>query len=108
LSSCNTPEFENFSTENWKNDPQGCKGLRAKEIVHLEELKKAFYVAGETTVTNTLGRPNRHDLGKRMAKNYYYYVESECDQTSSSPLSWLEIKFNSVSQVEEIVFKMAD
>lgn len=109
LSSCSSdPEFKKFSVENWKKDNLGCDGLRQKEVLNMVELKEVLYGAGETTITSTLGRPNRHELGKRMKKNYFYYVESTCEDLKTEPISWLEVRFNSVSQVAEIVYKNID
>lgn len=108
LSSCTeSPEFVKFSQEDWKVDNLGCDGLRKNEVLHLKEIKDAIQGIGERNVIDILGRPNRHVLGKRMKKNYFYFVESKCENLTSTPLSWLKVKFNSVSQVEEVVYKTA-
>ena len=107
--SCSDPvSFKNFSQENWKKDKLGCEGFREIEIKHLKEVKDVIQGVGETDILAILGRPNRHVLGTRMKKNYFYFVEATCKDLKTTPLSWLEVKFNSVSQVEEIVYKTAD
>jgi len=107
--SCNEPvNFKNFSQENWKKDNLGCEGLRETEMEHFKEVKEVIQGVGETDILAILGRPNRHVLGKRMKKNYFYFVEVTCKDLTTTPKSWLEVKFNSVSQVDEVVYKTAD
>ena len=109
ICSCSEPvTFENFSQENWKKDNLGCEGLREKEVKHFKEIKAAIQGVGETDILGILGRPNRHVLGTRMKKNYFYFVEATCKDLKTTPQSWLEVKFNSVSQVEEVVYKTVD
>src|SRR5690606_26592819 len=49
----------NIDLENWKNDRNGCKGLRIKDLKELEKIKNTFLEANNQELIMTFGRPDR-------------------------------------------------
>jgi len=107
LSSCaNAPEIKGFSSEQWKSDREGCKGLRVQYADLILESKDQLLGKGEQLILNLMGRPDKNELYRRQQKFYIYYIQpgpkctAQPAQTDSA--KYLSLKFNATGIVNEV------
>jgi len=105
LSSCGkpTPVLENFDSQKWKNDRQGCQKFRTGMADDLIKQKQKLLSLSEMEIVEVLGKPDQSELSKRHQKFYYYFVQpsAECAPENTNA-ERLVIRFNAVGLAKEI------
>ncbi|QDH80651.1 hypothetical protein FKX85_17025 [Echinicola soli] len=95
----------NINMDNWKNDRDGCKGLRIKDLDELQSLKNTFLGATNQELIVTFGRPDRVELLNKSQSFFFYFLEpsSECDSHNKEkePLKAL-FRLNAINKVSEV------
>jgi hypothetical protein len=104
LLACNKSELNDFDSEIWIDDPNGCKGDRVTLVNSIIEQKEVFVGNSQTQVTRILGKPDRHELQSRNKKTFIYFLEDgpECKSESDNP-SKLLLRFDALGRVKEVV-----
>ncbi|MDN3670912.1 hypothetical protein QWY93_16460 [Echinicola jeungdonensis] len=94
-----------ISLENWKNDRNGCKGLRIQDLEELKKLKNTFLEANNQELILTFGRPDRVELLNKSQIYFFYYLEpsAECEggKNEKEPLKVL-FRLNAINKVSEV------
>lgn len=103
-------EVGNIDLENWKNDRNGCKGLRIKDLEEIKKLKNTFLKANNQELIKTFGRPDRVELLDKSQSFFYYFLEPSdaCgDIKGKEPLKVL-FRMNAVNRVSEVTITTLD
>lgn len=105
FTSC-SPQLDtgSINLENWKNDRNGCKGLRIQDLEELERLRNTFLEANNQQLIKTFGRPDRVELYDHSQSFFYYFLEPSdaCgDMKEKEPLKVL-FRLNAINRVSEI------
>lgn len=105
FTSC-SPQLEtgSINLENWKNDRNGCKGLRIQDLEELERLRNTFLEANNQQLIKTFGRPDRIELYDQSQSFFYYFLEPSdvCeDIKEKEPLKVL-FRMNAINRVSEV------
>lgn len=94
-----------INLENWKDDRDGCKGLRLQDLDKLEQVKNNFLGASNQALIKTFGRPDRVELVDKSQSFFFYYLEpsSDCEgvENEKEPLKVL-FRMNALSKVSEV------
>lgn len=101
LQACSTKiDLGKFNNENWKNDPNGCKGLRIKEVASLQEIRDNLIGLGEPELQQILGKPDRKALHERMNHVTTYYIDKgpKCDDPTVQGNA-LILEYNGLNQL---------
>jgi hypothetical protein len=100
------PALENFDSEHWKNDRNGCEGKRKEMIQSIRDQKDKLLSLKETQIVNLLGRPDGNELYERNQKFYFYHLTASPTCASSDSVSLqLELRFTAMGIVNEVVIK---
>ena len=100
----------NINLENWKNDRNGCKGLRIKDLEELEKIKNTFLEANNQELIMTFGRPDRVLLLDKSQSFFFYFLEPSdlCEgKIEKEPLKVL-FRLNAISRVSEVTVTRLD
>ena len=100
----------NIDLENWKNDRNGCRGLRIKDLEELEKIKNTFLEANNQELIMTFGRPDRVLLLDKSQSFFFYFLEPSdvCEgATEKEPLKVL-FRLNAISRVSEVTVTRLD
>lgn len=101
LNACSSPiDTKKFNAKNWKNDPNGCKGLRLKEINHFKEIQDKLIGLGEPEIQRILGKPDSKELHERMNHVNTYFIDKgpKCD-TPTPQGNALILEYNGLNQL---------
>lgn len=92
--------------EAWKNDRQGCGGIRTQALESLKGQRAKLISLSEMDLVRLLGKPDQTELYKRNQKFYYYFLEpsAECPGGNASAQR-LTVRFNAVGLAKEIIFE---
>ena len=95
--------LDGMDLQAWKEDPHGCKELRAAMIPALGEQRDKLLRLSEMEIINLLGKPDENELYVRSQQFYRYYLEPapECDPGKESP-KVLVIRFNALGVSNEV------
>lgn len=97
------PSLNGIDLAAWKDDKNGCRGVRAKAIEALDLQKEKIKALSESQVADLLGKPDRTELYRRNQKFYTYYLEpSEKCEPSVSTSKKLIIRFNGMRMAKEV------
>ena len=100
-----------INLENWKNDRNGCKGLRIKDLEEFEKIRNSFLEANNQELILTFGRPDRVVLFDKSQSFFVYYLEPSpsCEGRVDEQES-LKVLFrlNALSRVSEITVTSFD
>lgn len=90
--------------DTWREDRNGCAGVRAGEIAKMEHQKGKLLGLSELDIVKVLGKPDVNELSKRNQKFYYYYIESgpACGALKESNPVALAIRFNAMGLAKEV------
>lgn len=105
LAACNNNKFENFDAKAWKDDKNGCKGLRKTLASEIISRKQEIYGFTELEVIKSFGKPDINDLMRRQQKIYHYHLSHEEACPNDSTTLSLKMKFNAIDQVNEILIE---
>lgn len=91
--------------DNWKEDRNGCKGLRLQDLEELRRIKNTFLATDNQSMIKTFGRPDHVELMDNHQTYFIYYLEpsKDCDgvKTEKEPLKIL-FRLNSLFRVSEV------
>lgn len=107
IASCNSKNDNiEFDSVTWKNDKNGCQGLRKNLKEDFLIIKKFVIKKSEQEVIGLLGKPDIQQLDNRSKKSYIYYIDPspDCDGALERPQK-LVIEFNSINQVRFATFQ---
>ena len=107
-----SPQLEtgSINLENWKNDRNGCKGLRIQDLEELEKLRNTFLEANNQQLIKTFGRPDRVELYDKSQSFFYYFLEPSdacADIKEKEPLKVL-FRLNAINRVSEVTITKLD
>lgn len=106
LFSCapDVPELPGFNAKSWKEDRNGCAGLRQTQGTIIMDNKDMLLAQPESGIQEVLGRPDKVELYKRNQKLYHYYLSGSNACTRTDVLrSELSIRFNAMGRAKEIL-----
>lgn len=102
--SCGNNEIvlEGVDSNNWKQDPKGCKGIRTAMGTSLEEQVDKFLRLSEMEIVDLLGRPDENELFVRSQQFYRYYIDPapSCPTGKKDPRI-LVVRFNALGVCHE-------
>ena len=97
------PELSGIDRDAWKDDHNGCDGVRSERIDPLRDQKDKLLGLSEMEVIKLLGRPDENELYKRNQKFYHYFLEpsASCANATDNPVK-LSIRFNAMGLAKEV------
>ena len=69
-------ELANIDLENWKNDRNGCLGLRLEDLEEFREIKNDLLGKDNQALIKTFGRPDKVELADRSQTFFIYFLEA--------------------------------
>lgn len=97
-------ELENIDLENWKNDRNGCLGLRLNDLEEFREIKNDLLGKDNQALIKTFGRPDKVELADRSQTFFIYFLEPGPDcqnvEKKEDPLKAI-FRLNAYSRVSE-------
>jgi outer membrane protein assembly factor BamE (lipoprotein component of BamABCDE complex) len=98
-------ELDQFNSDAWIADTNGCNNTRAALIQPLLDNKAALEGLGQEAIKDILGSPDRHELYSRNKKAFIYYVSPspDCGSESASDQR-LIIRFDGIGRAKEFVY----
>lgn len=105
LSCKSVPEISHFDPVAWKEDVNGCKGIRLALAETLENERKKLKGCTETNLVRLLGTPNEVEVLARQQKYYIYWIQNPifCKDSLIEYKSF-KIRFSAVDLVTEVLF----
>ncbi len=106
LTAC-SPKVEvgNVNLDNWKQDRNGCLGLRANDIEEFRKVKNSLLGKDNQTLIKTFGRPDKVELTDRSQSFFIYFVDPAPTCSDAAPkeeILKVLIRLNAVSRVSEV------
>lgn len=100
-------ELGSFDSEQWKSDPNGCKGLRTEMIDDLLEVKGNLLGLYQKSVIKALGQPESEELYERSQTYYFYSIDPSeaCGAEADSDPRILSIRFTALGIANEVDIK---
>lgn len=100
------PALENVNLQDWKNDRNGCNGLRLAMKESVVSQKEKLLSLSETDMIKLLGKSDETELYKRSEKFYKYYFNGgpDCAQDSARA-SVMIIRFNAMNLAKEVMIE---
>jgi outer membrane protein assembly factor BamE (lipoprotein component of BamABCDE complex) len=100
------PVLDGIDLVKWKNDKNGCGGVRAGLVEPLQTQRSKLEGLSESQIVKLLGRPDKQELYKRNQKFYNFFLQpgQACGQYIAKPLT-LSIRFNATGLAKEIVIE---
>ena len=97
-------DLENIDLENWKNDRNGCLGLRMNDLEDFREIKNDLLGKDNQALIKTFGRPDKVELADRSQTFFIYFLEPGPDcqnvEKKEDPLKAI-FRLNAYSRVSE-------
>ncbi|WP_373496837.1 hypothetical protein [Aquiflexum sp.] len=98
-------ELANIDLENWKNDRNGCLGLRMDDLEDFRAIKNDLLGKDNQALIKTFGRPDKVELADRSQSFFIYFLEPgpSCinKDKSGEPLKAI-FRLNAISRVSEV------
>lgn len=89
----------------WKEDRNGCLGLRSQEIENFRVVKNELLGKNNQAIIKTFGRPDKVELADRSQTFFIYFIEPgpECPNADKKedPLKVI-LRLNAISKVSEV------
>ena len=98
------PTLDGVNLHGWKNDKNGCSGVRAsmKETMMIQKTKMLSLT--ETDLVSLIGKPDETELYKRSEKFYKYYFNGGPGCVKDSvKTSAMVVRFNAMGLAKEVV-----
>lgn len=100
------PEVKGFDKEAWKTRKPDCSDRWIEEAQKVVSQKNRILGLGQAEVTWLLGSPEEHELYARNQKFYYYHLTADtCEQQAQKRLN---IHFDAIDRVKEIVIDLRE
>jgi hypothetical protein len=105
LFSCDKPMpiFDGIDLNKWKDDKNGCKGIRLAMSPNMVAQKEKLLSLTETQIIKLLGKPDVNELYKRNEKFYRYYFTNGPGCGSSRVPQYMNLRFNAMGLMKEVV-----
>lgn len=103
LSACSKPlpTLEGIDFGKWKDDKNGCLGIRQSMEEAIQKEHSKLKGLSEMDIIGMLGRPDQNELYKRNQKFFYYYIRPGNMCSSPEPtFVRLEIRFNAMGYAQ--------
>ena len=103
ISSCSKPlpTLEGMDLNKWKDDKNGCAGMRQTMEEALQKEHTKLKGLSEMNIIEMLGRPDQNELYKRNQKFFYYYIRPGILCSSPEPvLLRLQVRFNAMGYAQ--------
>jgi hypothetical protein len=104
-------EIEGLTLTSWKEDRNGCLGLRIQEMERFREVKNEFLGKNNQALIKTFGRPDKVELADRSQTFFIYFLDPSpnCGKeiTSPEPLKVI-FRLNALSKVSEVTVSTLD
>lgn len=103
MGSCTSPlELKGFDANAWKQDANGCLGVRDKLVERLLEHKEYLIGKEDLLLTELLGPPERTDQGVRSRKQLIYFISSgsQCAGRPGSEGQKLVLEFDALGRLK--------
>lgn len=108
---CSSPqEIDGFASDQWINDPMGCKSERNNLIKNLMDHKAEISGLGQEEIIAVLGKPDKHELYSRNKKSFTYYLSMGpgCPNALENPPK-LVVRFDGLGRSKEIIhYELSD
>lgn len=103
--SCGNNEItlEGVDLDVWKQDPKGCRSMRATMGVQLEKQSEKLLRLSEMEIMDLLGKPDENELFVRSQQFYRYYIDPapSCQAGKDDPRV-LIVRFNALGLSHEV------
>lgn len=95
------PTLEGVDTKSWKDDKDGCSGMRAAMTDAIRKEHTKLKGLSEMDMVNLLGKPDQNELYKRNQKFFHYSINRGrgCESPDSMALQ-LIIRFNAMGNAQ--------
>lgn len=110
LAGCNSkPDLPGFDEEAWKEDINGCKGTRSKQVSLLLKNQALFSGKSDRKLMKLLGKPDKTAFYKRNIRNLIYFTEpgAQCNPNKGKNGKRIIVELNAMGNVtwinEEII-----
>jgi hypothetical protein len=113
FTSCSSKvDLKNVNLENWKNDRDGCIGLRTQELEAFRVVKNDLLGKDNQSIIKTFGRPDKVELTDRSQSFFIYFIDPapSCvgfDSNTEQPMKVM-LRMNAYSRVSEVVISRLD
>ena len=96
--------IDDFDTESWISDQNGCKGERLKQYKVLLGHQEDLLGLNNKQMIKLLGMPERNELYQRNQKFFIYYITPAtiCRSEYQGEKLFLLVRFNAVGLSQEI------
>jgi len=103
-------EVGTINLENWKNDRNGCKGLRIKDLEEIKKIKNSFLEANNQELIKTFGRPDRVELLDKSQSFFYYFLDPSgaCEGIKEKEPLKVLFRMNAINKVSEVTITTLD
>ncbi|MCH6200793.1 hypothetical protein MMU07_14505 [Aquiflexum sp. LQ15W] len=105
-------DLKNVNLENWKNDRDGCIGLRMQELEAFRVVKNDLLGKDNQSIIKTFGRPDKVELTDRSQSFFMYFIDPapSCDNFDASAEQPMKVmlRMNAYSRVSEVVISRLD
>jgi hypothetical protein len=101
------PTLQNFDTEKWKADKNGCDGERKLMLASIESQRSELLGYEELQLVELLGRPDQNELSKRNQKFYFYFIDPApiCVDNDGITPKKLTIRFTAMGLAKEVLIE---
>jgi|SRR5690606_10395188 len=103
--SCGNNEItlEGVDLDVWKQDPKGCRNMRAAMGAQLENQREKLLRLSDMEIVDLLGKPDENELFVRSQQFYRYYIDPapSCEAGKGHPRV-LIVRFNAVGVCHEV------
>lgn len=101
------PTLQNFDSDKWKADKNGCAGERRQFHASLTAQRNELLGFEELQLIELLGRPDQNELSKRNQKFYFYFIDPApiCGEKTDSLAKRLTIRFNAMGISKEVLIE---
>ncbi|MDX5478566.1 hypothetical protein [Fontibacter flavus] len=98
-------ELVGVDLDKWKEDRNGCLGLRIHEIENFRSVKNDLLGKNNQAIIKTFGRPDKVELEDRSQTFFIYFIEAGPDcptaEKKEEPLKVI-LRLNAISKVSEV------
>jgi hypothetical protein len=105
-------DLKNVNLENWKEDRDGCIGLRQQELEAFRVVKNDLLGKDNQSIIKTFGRPDKVELTDRSQSFFIYFIDpapscTNFDADAEQPMKVM-LRMNAYSRVSEVVISRLD
>ena len=97
------PRLDGVDLTLWKNDRQGCNGIRTTMLDSITGQKDELLGLSENAIMGLLGRPDVNELYRRNQKFYHYYLTPGPDCGLDPIATRLLIRFNALGLAKQVI-----